>query len=169
VPAQVSRVDHREPSAPIAPPARPVHTPPAKPTSTIFDNIRQEMAYQEAEPQPQPQPVSTGARAREPEEEAEPAAVNGSRNGHTLSTPTVVNIIGNGNGHAPSAPDQSLRRRVHRALDSIVLPDDQRDDSELLSMLYDELNLTDVEKLSAPSYVRSWLEDVRTGGRVRTG
>jgi hypothetical protein len=62
----------------------------------------------------------------------------------------------------------SLRRRVHDALDAHVMPGDQRDDTELLNLVFDELRLTDLERLSAQSYVRSWLLERRTGERIRT-
>jgi hypothetical protein len=69
-----------------------------------------------------------------------------------------------------SAPggEVSLRRRVHDALDANVLPGDQRDDTELVSLVFDELGLSDLERLSAQSYVRSWLLETRTGERVRS-
>jgi hypothetical protein len=69
-----------------------------------------------------------------------------------------------------SAPggEVSLRRRVHDALDANVLPGDQRDDTELVSLVFDELGLSDLERLSAQSYVRSWLLETRSGERVRT-
>ncbi len=68
----------------------------------------------------------------------------------------------------PVVTETSLRRRVHRALDANVVPGDQRDDTELLALVFDELGLTDLERLSAQSYVRSWLLEMRTGERIRT-
>jgi hypothetical protein len=67
-----------------------------------------------------------------------------------------------------AATEKSLRRRVHEALDANVFPGDQRDDTELLTMVFEQLGLTDLERISAQSYVRSWLQDSRTGERIRT-
>ncbi len=69
---------------------------------------------------------------------------------------------------AETTTDISLRRRVHDALDAHVLPDDQRDDTELVSYVFDLLGLTDLERLSAQSYVRSWFLETRTGERIRS-
>ncbi len=68
----------------------------------------------------------------------------------------------------PATAELSLRRRVHSALDANVLPGDQRDDTELLALVFDELRLTDLERLSAASYVHSWLVETQTGERIRT-
>lgn len=67
----------------------------------------------------------------------------------------------------PGANELSLRRRVHAALDEHVLPGDQRDDAELIGVVFDQLNLNDVERLSAPTYVRSWLLENESGERIR--
>jgi hypothetical protein len=68
----------------------------------------------------------------------------------------------------PNANAASLRRRVHAALDASVLPGDQRDDVELIGQVYDDLNLSDTERLSASTYVQSWRQDNNLGRRVRT-
>jgi len=67
----------------------------------------------------------------------------------------------------PVATDISLRRRVHSALDSNVLPGDQRDDSELIGLVFDELKLNDHERMIAAGYVRSWRLENESGQRIR--
>ena len=67
----------------------------------------------------------------------------------------------------PVATDVSLRRRVHAALDANVLPGDQRDDSELIGLVFDELNLNELERLTAATYVRSWRLENESGQRIR--
>jgi hypothetical protein len=67
----------------------------------------------------------------------------------------------------PIATDVSLRRRVHAALDSNVLPGDQRDDSELIGLVFDELKLNELERLTAATYVRSWRLENESGQRIR--
>jgi hypothetical protein len=67
----------------------------------------------------------------------------------------------------PIATEVSLRRRVHQALDANVLPGDQRDDSELIGLVFDELNLTELERLTAATYVRSWRLENESGQRIR--
>ena len=67
----------------------------------------------------------------------------------------------------PVATDVSLRRRVHAALDANVLPGDQRDDSELIGLVFDDLKLNDLERLTAATYVRSWRLENESGQRIR--
>jgi hypothetical protein len=67
----------------------------------------------------------------------------------------------------PAATDVSLRRRVHSALDANVLPGDQRDDSELIGLVFDELQLNEIERLTAATYVRSWRLENESGQRIR--
>ena len=67
----------------------------------------------------------------------------------------------------PVVTDVSLRRRVHAALDANVLPGDQRDDSELIGLVFDELNLNELERLTAATYVRSWRLENESGQRIR--
>ncbi len=67
----------------------------------------------------------------------------------------------------PVATDVSLRRRVHAALDANVLPGDQRDDSELIGLVFDELKLNDHERMIAAGYVRSWRLENESGQRIR--
>ena len=67
----------------------------------------------------------------------------------------------------PVATEVSLRRRVHAALDANVLPGDQRDDSELIGLVFDELNLNELERLTAATYVRSWRLENESGQRIR--
>lgn len=68
----------------------------------------------------------------------------------------------------PAGNDVSLRRRVHRALDANVHPGDQRDDAELIGVVFDDLNLSESERLSAATYVQSWRNQRQLGGRVET-
>jgi hypothetical protein len=130
-----------------------VPAPPPTPPSSLFTNIRRDLGYlQSGRPPasiapPEPPAVTQSVAAR--------SAVSQSASGEPDET-------------SPASADMSLRRRVHRALDANVLPGDQRDDTELLALVFDELGLTDLERLSAQSYVRSWLLETRTGERIRT-
>jgi hypothetical protein len=67
----------------------------------------------------------------------------------------------------PIATEISLRRRVHAALDANVLPGDQRDDGELIELVFDELRLNELERLTAGTYVRSWRTENESGERIR--
>jgi hypothetical protein len=67
----------------------------------------------------------------------------------------------------PPTNEVSLRRRVHEALDANVLPGDQRDDSELIGLVFDELHLNERERLVAATYVRSWRMENESGQRIR--
>jgi hypothetical protein len=82
-------------------------------------------------------------------------------------SPDTVASFSDDQVHEPGLNDVSLRRRVHAALDASVLPDDQRDDAELIGLVYDDLNLNDAERLSAATYVRSWRMENELGERVR--
>jgi hypothetical protein len=53
----------------------------------------------------------------------------------------------------------SLRRRVHAALNEHVPADDVRDNTQLLELVGNVLQLTDLERMTATSYVRSWRRD----------
>jgi hypothetical protein len=56
----------------------------------------------------------------------------------------------------------ALRRRVHEALYANVAPGDRRDLTELLDLAGDVLDLDDMERITAQSYVRSWKQDADT-------
>ena len=64
---------------------------------------------------------------------------------------------------APPAPgprvNGSLRRRVHAALNEHVPANDVRDNTQLLELVGNVLQLTDLERVTATSYVRSWRRD----------
>jgi len=96
------------------------------------------------------------------------AAPGGAAGGNGVAAGGRADRDGVSTDEAPVRAEVGLRRRVHAALDANVLPDDQRDDTELLNLVFDELGLTDLERLSAQSYVRSWLVETRTGERIRT-
>jgi hypothetical protein len=53
----------------------------------------------------------------------------------------------------------SLRRRVHATLDALVPVGDERDESGLTVLVTDELGLNGVERLTAQTYVQSWLRE----------
>jgi hypothetical protein len=61
--------------------------------------------------------------------------------------------------------DGSLRSRVHATLDAQVPADDERDNTALIALVADELNLNEVERLTAATYVRTWKKDVESGRR----
>jgi hypothetical protein len=50
-------------------------------------------------------------------------------------------------------------------LDAQVPAGDQRDNSALIAFVADELQLNEVERLTAATYVRSWKKDVDSGRR----
>lgn len=56
-------------------------------------------------------------------------------------------------------PSTALRKRVHAALDANVPPGDERDVTQLLDLAGSVLDLNDVERITAQSYVRSWKQD----------
>lgn len=80
---------------------------------------------------------------------------------------TVADVTGENMWGEQVPGDISLRRRVHAALDATVLSGDQRDDAELIGVVFDELQLTDLERISAANYVHSWRQDAIAGRRVR--
>jgi hypothetical protein len=59
----------------------------------------------------------------------------------------------------PAGGEGSLRTRVHAALDALVPAGDQRDETELLNLVADELALGDVDRFAAGPYVRSWSQE----------
>jgi hypothetical protein len=59
--------------------------------------------------------------------------------------------------------EPSLRSRVHATLDAQVPAGDLRDDSELLSLVTEALELNEVDRLTATSYVQSWRRDAEAG------
>jgi hypothetical protein len=61
--------------------------------------------------------------------------------------------------HAAPVKELSLRRRVHDALEANVLPGDKRDNTQLLELVGGLLDLSDLERVTATSYVRSWRRD----------
>jgi hypothetical protein len=74
------------------------------------------------------------------------------RGGSDRTTP----VAGRARGRREAA---SLRSRVHAALDAHVGADDQRDETELVEMVVDSLGLSELERISAASYVQSWRKD----------
>jgi hypothetical protein len=87
----------------------------------------------ELEPEPEPEPALV--LVPEPEPEPEPA-------------PEPIRV-------AP-VKELSLRKRVHDALNANVPAGDTRDNTQLLKMVGDVLQLSDLERVTATSYVRSW-------------
>jgi hypothetical protein len=84
-----------------------------------------------------------------------PAPIEGTleleRGGSDRTTPVA--------GRARGRREASLRSRVHAALDAHVGADDQRDETELVEMVVDSLGLSELERISAASYVQSWRKD----------
>jgi hypothetical protein len=62
---------------------------------------------------------------------------------------------------APAAGrrDRSLRSRVHAALDSHAPADARNDSNQLVDLVADVLQLDDVERMSAFTYVQTWQRD----------
>jgi hypothetical protein len=69
----------------------------------------------------------------------------------------------------PVPGEASLRSRVHATLDERVPADDARDNTMLVDLVTDELQLTELERLSATQYVHSWRSGVEQGRRVNAG
>jgi hypothetical protein len=153
--AAAANLRARRATEPAARPPAPPGSPPTPPSS-LFTDLRRDLSHL--------QPARLPARPTPPADE-QPAddhladdhlADDHLADDHLAETDPVT------------VEASSLRRRVHRALDATVVPGDQRDDTELLALVYDELGLSDLERLSAQSYVRSWLLEMRTGERIRT-
>jgi len=51
----------------------------------------------------------------------------------------------------------SLRHRVHATLDALVPVGDERDESDLIELVTEELGLDGLQRLTAQNYVRSWV------------
>jgi hypothetical protein len=62
----------------------------------------------------------------------------------------------------------SLRKRVHAALDMQAVEADGRDASELVALVSDALQLSEVERLSAATYVGTWKRDSGAPARPAT-
>jgi hypothetical protein len=60
---------------------------------------------------------------------------------------------------APAGYEGTLRRRVHTALDALVPVGDERNESDLIELVTDELGLDGVQRLTAQNYVQSWLRE----------
>jgi hypothetical protein len=60
----------------------------------------------------------------------------------------------------------SLRGRVHALLDAHVPDGDQRDNSSLVDFAVEALELSEIERLTASNYVRSWKRDADAGRRA---
>jgi len=60
----------------------------------------------------------------------------------------------------------SLRSRVHATLDANVRVGDERENAELVAFVADTLQLNDVERLTAASYVRTWRRDLNARHRA---
>jgi hypothetical protein len=93
--------------------------------------------------------------------------LNRSRTPARRSGPETRASFGDEPPTEPVETEASLRRRVHEALDANVLSGDQRDDSELIGLVFERLNLSDHERLTAATYVRSWRLEKESGQRVR--
>ncbi|MEH1129822.1 hypothetical protein [Micromonospora sp. CPCC 206061] len=62
----------------------------------------------------------------------------------------------------PAQRGQSLRRLVHTTLDRHPAADPGRDHTELVDLVTNELQLDDVERITAATYVQTWKRDVGT-------
>jgi hypothetical protein len=73
--------------------------------------------------------------------------------------PLPVELSGRSRGRREPTRDPNLRARVHAALTAHVTAEDQRDEAELLELVVDSLGLTELDRISAASYVQSWRKD----------
>jgi hypothetical protein len=94
-----------------------------------------------------------GAAAVSPAPIAGPAARATGPLSDTLPAASAPPIGGRG------SREESLRTLVHTALDSHVPAGEQRDETTLVELVTDVLNLDDVDRLSAATYVRSWTSE----------
>jgi hypothetical protein len=104
-----------------------------------------------------------------------PDRVNGEANESTVDSEAVPEQTlplelergtgggGSGATRARIRRDPSLRSRVHATLDAQVPDGDNRDEAELVDFVAQSLGLTDLERISAASYVQSWRRDVENG------
>ncbi|MEN3310261.1 MAG: hypothetical protein V7603_6463 [Micromonosporaceae bacterium] len=61
--------------------------------------------------------------------------------------------------------DVSLRRQVHDTLDSLLADGEVNDETELVSLVGDRLQLDDSQRIAIGSYVASWKRDVQSRHR----
>ncbi len=67
---------------------------------------------------------------------------------------------------APRSREASLRTLVHATLDERVPAGDSPNDTELVEIVTDALQLSELERLSATNYVYSWRSDMESGRRA---
>jgi hypothetical protein len=65
------------------------------------------------------------------------------------------------------ARDVPLRRQVHDTLDTLLADGQVQDETELVSLVSDTLQLNDLQRLTIGTYVASWKKDVESGRRER--
>ena len=65
----------------------------------------------------------------------------------------------------PAVRESSLRSRVHQALDAHVPDGDGRDVNTLVTFVGELLQLNDVDRLTASTYVRTWKKEADAGRR----
>ncbi len=99
------------------------------------------------------------------------AAAPGGRNGRSVRSAgepeqPAIAAAAEPTNPVPVARDGSLRSLVHATLNERVPPGDPRDNTMLVDLVTDELQLSELERLSATNYVHSWRTDMESGRRV---
>jgi hypothetical protein len=144
----------------------------AEPVLVLDPSVRRSLEELGLGRQPEPAPTS-GTPGDEPGRRDRTRRATG---GGRPTTPVVAGTAAGATGPlsdtlpaaVPSAGGQriregSLRSQVHTALDEHVPAGEQRDESTLIELVTDVLDLDDVERLTAATYVHSWSQD---GSRV---
>jgi hypothetical protein len=132
--------------------------PPAE--SVISSDLRQSLAQVLPQAAPGEDPVRRERTRRQPASRAPQPALPVT----PVQRPTSAASLAAPVSPAPTGYEGTLRRRVHTALDALVPVGDERDESDLLELVTDALGLDGVQRLTAQSYVQSW---VREGSSAR--
>ncbi|MCW6009660.1 hypothetical protein K1W54_34730 [Micromonospora sp. CPCC 205371] len=173
-------LDDSERTSPAAPgrPARRPGTPPPSAALTEASAESQVIAAVRRELEELRSPIGTGPDAAPPQPRRRPRATTNRAvsppPANTLdgsSAPNASNEDGvravpppraanrrDGDGE-PMPRGQSLRRLVHTTLDRHPAADPGRDHTELIDLVTDELQLNDVERITAATYVQTWKRD----------
>jgi hypothetical protein len=99
------------------------------------------------------QPVNRSAQPALPVAPPAPRATSGSTTALAPVSPAPAGL----DNLRPAGTEGSMRRRVHSALDALVPVGDERDESGLMDLVAEELGLDGAERLTAQTYVQSWL------------
>jgi hypothetical protein len=135
--------------------------PPAEPL--ITPDLRRDLAQVLPQAAPVEEPLRRERTRRQPVSRAPQPALPvapAQRPAPTASLAAPLSPAPAGlDGRREPAIEGSLRRRVHATLDALVPVGDKRDESGLTQLVTDKLGLNGVERLTAQTYVQSWLRE----------